>query len=96
MAKVQWQQRIMQFTLCYFLCRYLHIQSGALLQLNNLEDPKLRRLVKALTATALRRRVDSTIKKYVSALEDPGRCKRKNAKFPSTGASSGAVLAATQ
>ena len=29
MAKVQWRQRIMQFTLCYFLCRCLHIGSVA-------------------------------------------------------------------
>ena len=43
--------------------------SGAWPLLSNLEDPELRRLVKALPATVLRSKADSTTKKYLGAYQ---------------------------
>ena len=62
---VQWQQRILQFTV--FLLTAGVFTSGAWALLSNLEDPELRRLAQALPATVLRSRADSTTKKYLGA-----------------------------
>ena len=72
-AAVAWlkcsgRQRILQFTVCYFLAAGV-FTSGAWPLLSNLEDPKLRRLAKALPAMVLRSKADSTTKTYLGAYQ---------------------------
>ena len=66
-------------------CGKMFFSSGVWPLLSNLDDPELRRLAKALPATVLKCKADSTTRKYLGGLsevEDMGRGQTGVPSFP--------------